>query len=223
MALPVKQGKKEILLAKTTSFDKEPAVYDSWYDRRKAEYESEIEAVRALVPSDGMGVEIGVGTGRFAAPLDVRIGVDPSIPMLLYAAKRDTIVVAGAAEALPFRDGMFDFALMVTTLCVVDDAKLSVAEAYRVIKRGGCFVLGFLDSASRFGKEYVRQCAHSPFCSGGRFHSAVEIDTALIEAGFKQFSYVQTLFRPLEESRKVEPYRQGYGDGLFVVARAFKQ
>lgn len=34
-----------------------------------------------LLPNIGKGVEIGVGTGRFSAPLGIKLGVDPSWEM----------------------------------------------------------------------------------------------------------------------------------------------
>ena len=45
--------------------------YDSWFERHAAAYYSELLAVRALLPWEGRGLEVGVGTGRFAAPLGV--------------------------------------------------------------------------------------------------------------------------------------------------------
>ena len=52
--------------------------YEAWFTRNPAAYHSELLAVRALLPWQGLGLEIGAGTGRFAAPLGVTVGVDPS-------------------------------------------------------------------------------------------------------------------------------------------------
>ncbi|MGB3944604.1 MAG: methyltransferase domain-containing protein, partial [Methanothrix sp.] len=57
---------------------------------------------------------MGVGTGRFAAPLGISVGLDPSLPMMEVARKRGVLCVRGVAERLPFRDGAFDLLLMVT-------------------------------------------------------------------------------------------------------------
>jgi hypothetical protein len=43
--------------------------YDDWFERHRAAYLSELLAIRALLPWEGRGLEIGVGTGRFAGPL----------------------------------------------------------------------------------------------------------------------------------------------------------
>ncbi len=64
--------------------------YDEWFARHEAAYLSELLAVRTLLPWQGKGLEIGVGTGRFAAPLGVAFGVDPAAPALAYARERAT-------------------------------------------------------------------------------------------------------------------------------------
>jgi hypothetical protein len=66
--------------------------YEDWFERNREAYLSELLAVRALVPWRGLGLEIGVGTGRFAGPLGVEIGIDPAIEMLGYARSRDVCV-----------------------------------------------------------------------------------------------------------------------------------
>src|SRR6202011_4339241 len=66
---------------------------------------SELRAVRGLLPKDGVGMEIGVGSGRFAAPLGIRYGVDPSVKMRTLAQARGIEAVEGVAEKLPYRLG----------------------------------------------------------------------------------------------------------------------
>ena len=48
---------------------------------------------------------MGIKTGRFAVPLGIRWGMDPSIRMVKMAKARGLQVVASRAEALPFKDG----------------------------------------------------------------------------------------------------------------------
>ena len=57
--------------------------YEAWFTHHQAAYHSELLAVRALLPWQGLGLEIGVGTGRFAGPLGIKVGVDPSNAMLM--------------------------------------------------------------------------------------------------------------------------------------------
>lgn len=72
--------------------------------------------MRAFLPWSRLGVEIGVGSGRFAVPLDIRVGIDPSPRMLAIAAARGIEVVEGVAEDLPFSRASFDYALVVVPM-----------------------------------------------------------------------------------------------------------
>jgi hypothetical protein len=86
-------------------------------------------AVRALLPWQGNGLEIGVGTGRFAAPLGVAFGIDPAIPTLSYARERGVSAASGIGEALPFSNAQFGYVLAVTTICFVSNIEATLAEA----------------------------------------------------------------------------------------------
>lgn len=65
-------------------FEKTWKSYDEWFESHQALYLTELVALEKAVPS-GLGLEIGVGTGRFAAPLKARFGLDPAIKMLRVA------------------------------------------------------------------------------------------------------------------------------------------
>jgi ubiquinone/menaquinone biosynthesis C-methylase UbiE len=107
-------------VAKIGPFEAHYERYEQWFETHQAAYASELLALRPLVPLVGQGIEIGVGTGRFAGPLGVSVGLDPSDAMLARAAARGIETVKGTAEALPFPDQAFDYALVVTTICFVD-------------------------------------------------------------------------------------------------------
>ena len=47
------------------------------------------------------------------------------------------------AESLPFADSQFDFVLMFTTICFLDDIETAFNEVYRVLKSGGSLIIGF--------------------------------------------------------------------------------
>jgi len=76
--------------------------YDAWFMHHAAAYQSELLAVRALLPWHGLGLSIGVGIGRFASPLGVQVGIDPARVVMDYAASRGISPVQAVAEALPF-------------------------------------------------------------------------------------------------------------------------
>ena len=56
--------------------------YEAWFEKHEAAYISELLALRPFVPWQGRGIEIGVGSGRFAAPLGVQVGLDPPLRCL---------------------------------------------------------------------------------------------------------------------------------------------
>ena len=82
-------------------FDKYYKRYDAWYDRHKFAYLSELGALKKVIPKKGKGLEIGVGTGRFAHALGIKYGIDPSKRMLEIAKRRKIKAVLGYGEKLP--------------------------------------------------------------------------------------------------------------------------
>jgi SAM-dependent methyltransferase len=203
-----------------TAFDTYHRRYDAWFSRHEAAYHSELLAVRALVPWQGLGLEIGVGTGRFASPLGIKVGVDPSMAMLRSAVERGVRGIQGAAEALPFKPAVFDFALVVTTLCFVDEPGRMLAEARRVLKPGAPLVVGFVDRDSELGRHYLIHQAENVFYREATFYSAPDVERLLRDAGFVRQTWGQTLSKPLDRVTEMEPLRKGRGDGGFVVVMA---
>ena len=117
-------------MAKIFPFEKYAKQYEEWFVENRWVYESELRAVKTMIPTGGHGVEIGVGTGRFAEPLGIEIGVEPSKRMREIAQKRGIRVLDAVAEELPFDDFQFDFALMVTTVCFVDDISKATTSTF---------------------------------------------------------------------------------------------
>lgn len=207
-------------MAKTAPFDAGRERYERWFEEHRAVYVSELLAVRAVLPWQGRGLEIGVGTGRFAAPLGVPVGLDPSAAMLARAAARGVAVVRGTAEALPFPDRCFDYALVVTTICFVDSPRKMVAQARRVLRPGGTLVIGFVDAHSRLGQRYLERQSESAFYRDAVFYSAGEVDTLLWEGGFTPRRWGQTLTDQLSDIAEAEPVRPGTGSGAFIAVAA---
>ena len=206
-------------MPRTAPFEAHHHRYDDWFVRHAAAYQSELLAVRALLPWRGLGLAIGVGTGRFAAPLGVQIGIDPAHEVLDYAANRGILTVQAIAEALPFSDSSVDYALSITTICFVDDATAMLTEAYRVLKPGGELVIGFIDRTSNLGQYYLAHQAENVFYREATFYSADEVEHLLRDTGFTKPVWVQTLSKTLEETDEIEPLRAGYGQGAFVVVK----
>lgn len=145
-------------MAKTKPFDDFPDEYENWFDEHHSVYLSELNAIKQFVPSGKKGVEIGIGTGRFSFPLGINEGIEPSAMMREYATKKGLNVYDGIAENLPLKDVSYDFALMVTTICFVDNVLQSFSEVHRILKPGGIFIVGLVDKNSQLGKKYQINC-----------------------------------------------------------------
>jgi SAM-dependent methyltransferase len=194
--------------------------YDDWFERHRAAYLSELLAVRVLLPWEGRGLEIGVGTGRFAGPLGVEFGIDPAGEMLGYAGARGVKVACAVAEALPFAGGIFDYALVVTTICFVIDPKATLREIARVLRPGGKVVIGLIDRESPLGQDYLAHQAENVFYREATFYSAAEVEALLKDTGFSDLVWVQTLSSPPSKIHDIEPISAGTGRGAFLVALA---
>jgi len=201
-------------------FERHYERYERWFEEHRYAYLSELEAVRRLIPK-GEGMEIGVGSGRFAEPLGIKQGVEPSKRMAEIARKRGIKVIEGVAEELPFEDESFDFLLMVTTICFLDDAEEALREAHRVLKLGGSMIIGFIDRESPLGKEYLKHKEENVFYREATFYSVKDVLSLL--RGFRYASSLQTIFRSLNSIDSIEPVLEGYGKGSFVVIRAVKE
>jgi len=201
-------------------FDGHYKKYDRWYDKNEYVYLSELEAVRKAVPKRGRGLEIGIGTSRFASPLKIKYGIDVSYNMLKTAKKRGSLVSLAKGEVLPFRRESFDYALIVVTICFVKAPVKVLEESFRVLKKGGRIILGIVDEDSFLGEYY--QTKKSIFYKQAIFFSIKSITRLLKRAGFGKFSYYQTIFRLPAEINTVEKTEKGFGRGGFVVIRGCK-
>jgi len=210
-------------MPKTDPFQKHTGQYENWFAEHRWVYEAELRAVRALIPEIRRGLEIGVGTGRFAEPLGIQTGLEPSVRMGDIARKKGIDVLDGVAEYLPFDDGQFDLALMVTTVCFLDDIDQAFREAHRVLASDGFFIAGIVYRNSPIGQKYVTHQHESVFYKLATFFSVDEIVTIMRQSGFTDFRFRQTIFSRLSETREDEPVTTGYGEGSFVAIRGRKK
>lgn len=194
--------------------------YEEWFETYEAAYGSEVAALRSLRPEGGRGLEVGVGSGRFADPLAIEYGIDPASDMLSIAVNRGVNGVIGVAEALPFRPGTFDLGLLVTTICFVEDLGETLREVGRVLRPGGHVLLGYIDKDSRVGRKYQEIQDESPFYRDATFHTTDGVLETLEAVGFGDFEVRQTIFEMPADMIDPDPVREGYGDGSFVALRA---
>ncbi|HEX8359624.1 MAG TPA: methyltransferase domain-containing protein [Longimicrobium sp.] len=117
------------------------------YDRRWAAYlRGSMELLRPWLEEEPPRTLLDVGCGTAALLRFLRAwrveperyaGLDPSLGMLRRAAGRTGGVVAGAAEALPFRDGTFDTVVSASAFHYWSDPGAGLAEVRRVLAPGG--------------------------------------------------------------------------------------
>ena len=203
-------------------FEKYSEQYENWFLKNRYAYKAELEAVRKHLPAKSNGIEIGAGSGLFSGPLGIRVGLEPSKKMRLLAAKRGITVIEGVAEKNPIVDEFYDFALLVTTICFVDDADLCIREAKRIIKTGGKLIIGLIDKNSPVGRSYRNHQKENVFYRQANFFSTHEIIKKMKKAGFNNFYTTQTIFKSLDKINATETIEEGHGKGSFVVISAVK-
>jgi len=204
-------------------FEKWAQEYDTWFDENKFTFESEVLALEKVIPKNSNGIEIGVGTGRFAARLGIRVGVEPAKAMAAIARKRGIEIYEAKAEKLPFDSGSFDFVLLVTTICYLQNPIQALKEATRVLKSDGYIIIGIIDKDSPLGKTYEVKKGESKFYKYAHFYSVTQVLEWLQRLKYDNIKISQTIFKNPKEITSIEPIKVGYGDGIFVVISAQKE
>lgn len=141
--------------------------------------------IAALCPDDRV-LDLGCGAGR-AMVLAARLvgtrnvaGVDPTPALASTARKRlpGATVEIGVAEDLPFPDRSFTVAWTITAHHHWDDSPTGLREAYRVLARGGRFLLA----------EYRNR---RPEGHGLNDDEAREMEQTLSDLGFERVETVR--------------------------------
>jgi ubiquinone/menaquinone biosynthesis C-methylase UbiE len=207
-------------MPKIEVFEKYYKEYDEWFIENEQLFLAELNAIKKIMPFKKYGMEIGIGSGKFAVPLGIKIGIEPATKMAEISRSKGIEIYQGTAENLPFNNNIFDFVLMVTTICFVDDVLQSFNEAYRVLKDNGSIIIGFVDKESRIGIKYQKTKDKSKFYKNATFFSTKEVIDLLQKSNFNNFEIKQTLIE--KEGVSLNKIMDGYGSGSFVVIKANK-
>lgn len=164
-----------------------------------------------------------MGTGRFAVPLGIRVGVEPAKAMADIAQKRGIEVYEEKAEKLTFNDSIFDFVLIVVTICFVQDPVQVLREAKRVLKPGGYIIIGMIGKESFLGKLYESRKRESKFYRHANFYFIGQVLDWLKKLNYEHIKTCQTIFRNPKEITAIEPVKEGHGEGGFTVISAQKE
>jgi len=201
-------------------FDIYTEEYEKWFEENANTFQSELIAIRQMIPIQKKGIEIGIGSGLFAEQLGIKFGIDPSEKMLELARKRNLTVVNGFAENLPFPADNFDFATFITSICFIENPDKAINEAYRILKKDGEIIIAFIDKDSRLGQILNKEKDNSKFYSVATFYSVSKIIKMLENNDFKISEIIQTLIDI--DNQVIEQPIKGFGKGCFVVIKANK-
>ncbi|MCK9207109.1 MAG: class I SAM-dependent methyltransferase [Salinivirgaceae bacterium] len=207
-------------LTATNPFNAIAKEYDQWFDDNKNTFLSELAAVKYFLPKQGKGLEIGVGTGRFAMNLGIKYGIEPSEPMANIAKQRGIDVIIGNAETMPYDNESFDYAIMVAVDPFVENIEKVYREIYRVLKTGGKLIIGTLHKEGEVAQKYMSMSDNEVYKSA-QFHTVSETIQQLKTSGFITFNTCQSLFSIQPE--KIETPIQGHDKGSFVAIEANKE
>jgi SAM-dependent methyltransferase len=133
-------------------------------------------------------VEVGAGTGRFAAALAERArarvwAVDASPEMVKHAKGLGVNARVATAESLPFKAGWFDRAVSRMSVHLFDRPR-AFAELRRVLAPGGAAIVAITDPA-QFGRGWIDPFFPSAAAvDAGRFPTGDELERDLTGAGF---------------------------------------
>jgi ubiquinone/menaquinone biosynthesis C-methylase UbiE len=164
----------------------------STYDELRPAGENWWEVYDALVREGDLAgrrvLDVGCGTGKFAAALSERArvwAVDSSLEMLDVARSRAPAVrfKRASAESLPFKDGWFERATMRLVVQHVDRPG-AFAEIRRVLAPEGRIAVATFDP-SYFGVFWFREYFPSmEEIDRGRFPTREDFEAELAAAGF---------------------------------------
>ena len=199
-------------------FDNLVKDYEEWFEKHPKIYEEEIKTIKALLPK-GKGLEVGVGTGRFAAPLGIKFGIEPSKKMAEVVRIRGIEVIETTAEEMDFEEE-FDFILMVTTICFVEDPLKTIQNCYKALKNGGYLLVAFVDLNSPLGKFYEKNKEKSKFYKFAKFFTKDDIINLMKKAGFSDFECKENLYGENLDNLKFEI--NDCNGGAFKVIRGRK-
>ncbi len=176
-------------VAKRRYFENHYTNYEQWYDEHPREYGDQIEFLKKILPQ-GKGIEIGVGTGRFASALGIEFGID-YVPEMVETSRRKGIkAYLSDAAHLPFEDKSFDYSFSIVTMCFLDRPLEALKESRRIAKE---VVTVILDKDC----EYIQNIIRDPrgFYRYATFFSEKELVEIYKEAGFADLRVISESFK----------------------------
>ena len=176
---------------KIKAFNAVAGKYDDWYEhpQGKQVFLAERNVVNIMIPHEGLGLEVGSGTGAFIKSLENEgrtiVGLDPSTEMIAQAKEKQIHSVLGYGHHAPFRT-VFDFTYMVTVIEFLLDPVATLKEIRKITKTGSPYTLLFINKDSSWGTLYKDIGAKSdPVFKHARLYSLSEIEEIVGRGGYK--------------------------------------
>jgi len=188
-------------------FEQAASAYEDWYTAPRGQRADRAERalldwLLALFPEARRVIEIGCGTGHFAAWFAGKglrvVGLERA-PAMVEEMRRNFSripAVLGDAHRLPFRDGAVDLAVFVTTLEFLDDPEGALAESIRVTRQGIILVVLNRWSVGGLSRRWGPQ-ARQPLLGKARDHSLLSLRAAVEKAAgerMERIRWASTLF-----------------------------
>jgi SAM-dependent methyltransferase len=160
--------------------------YDRWFDEHRDEFHAEMARIREVFPQpDSRSLEVGTGSGRFAASLGISVGVEPSRALGRMARNRGIEIIRGEAESLPLKSDSCSSLLLVTVICFLDYPERAFREFHRVLVPSGVLAVAFIERGGPIHEKYIKDGEKGRFLSHARFFSPGEVVMLLEDTGFR--------------------------------------
>lgn len=118
-------------------------------------------------------------------------GIDLSEESVVFASKYNVkelnkrcFIQQGSVCSLPYKDGTFDAVTAFETVYFWSPIEIALAEVVRVLRKGGCFLIGLEASSPELGKMWTERI------KGMVVYTAGDLKDLLIEAGFSTIQVV---------------------------------
>jgi ubiquinone/menaquinone biosynthesis C-methylase UbiE len=165
-------------------------------------------------------LDVGCGTGRWSAALAARgsrvWGIDASKEMVAEARARGVNAKVARAEAMPFKDGWFERALLALVIHVLDRPR-ALSELHRVLSDEGQLAIATFDRR-HFDDYYLNPYFPSlADIDRARFPSRDDLAEELIAGGFDPEFASVTLQASLSRDRVLERVRGKFISTLQLI------
>jgi ubiquinone/menaquinone biosynthesis C-methylase UbiE len=187
------------LIKVVNAFNQIAHLYDAWYETHQGKQilDAEIKAVEAQIPRSGLGLEIGAGTGMFAAHINKFdrpiICLEPSKEMITRSLQRCRYTILGSGENIPLRS-VTDFVYLVTVLEFISKPEKVLNEIKRISKNPTYLTLLFINADSSWGTFYKKLGERGdPIFKHAKLYDVGEVFELLEDSGYEVKKIIGTI------------------------------